>query len=53
MPPDSPDLPAAPIGEDDIRRLVHRFYARVRQDDTLAPIFDARDRLGCAPGHAV
>ncbi|MCG2596435.1 DUF1971 domain-containing protein [Achromobacter insuavis] len=42
MPPTSPDLPAAPITEDDIQRLVHRFYARVRQDAALGPIFNAR-----------
>ncbi len=35
-------LPAASITEDDIRRLVHRFYAKVRQDETLGPIFNAR-----------
>lgn len=27
--------------EDDIVRLVHHFYRRVRQDDLLGPIFDA------------
>lgn len=26
--------------EDDIRRLVHEFYARVRQDERLGPVFD-------------
>jgi hemoglobin len=26
--------------EDEIARLVHDFYARVRQDETLGPIFD-------------
>lgn len=35
------DSTAAP-SEDDIRRLVHRFYARVRQDEVLGPIFNAR-----------
>ncbi|SSW63056.1 DUF1971 domain-containing protein [Achromobacter agilis] len=38
--PPSPDSPA--IAEDDIRQLVHRFYAQVRQDETLGPIFNAR-----------
>jgi len=35
--------PAAPplVGEDDIRRLVHTFYGRVRQDDLIGPIFEA------------
>ena len=42
MPSTPPDLPDAPISEHDIHRLVHRFYARVRQDDTLGPIFEAR-----------
>lgn len=28
--------------EDDIRRLVHTFYANVRQDEVLGPIFNAR-----------
>lgn len=30
------------IDENMIRRLVHEFYARVRKDALLAPIFDAR-----------
>lgn len=42
MPSTPPDLPEAPISEHDIHRLVHRFYARVRQDATLGPIFEAR-----------
>lgn len=43
--PDSspaPALPAPAFAEEDIRRLVHRFYAQVRQDATLGPIFNAR-----------
>ncbi|GGH57664.1 preprotein translocase subunit TatC [Comamonas phosphati] len=28
--------------EDEVARLVHAFYARVRQDEVLGPIFDAR-----------
>lgn len=36
-------VPAAPpITEADIRQLVHRFYAQVRQDETLGPIFNSR-----------
>lgn len=27
--------------EDEVSNLVHTFYARVRQDDVLSPIFDA------------
>lgn len=27
--------------EEDIDRLVRRFYGRVRQDDTLGPVFEA------------
>lgn len=27
--------------EDDLRLLVHRFYARVREDGELGPVFDA------------
>ncbi|EHK63306.1 DUF1971 domain-containing protein [Achromobacter arsenitoxydans] len=39
----APADPAAPAHtEDDIRRLVHGFYAKVRQDETLGPIFNAR-----------
>lgn len=28
--------------EEDIQLLVHTFYARVREDDTLGPIFNAK-----------
>lgn len=28
------------IGEDDIRRLVHAFYGRIRSDDLLGPVFE-------------
>jgi len=34
-----PDLPAATAS--DIRRLVHTFYARVRKDPLLAPVFES------------
>ncbi|WP_194304086.1 group III truncated hemoglobin [Chthonobacter albigriseus] len=34
-----PDQAPAGIGEEDIRRLVHGFYARIREDDLLGPIF--------------
>lgn len=30
---------SAPIGEETIRALVHAFYARIREDAVLAPIF--------------
>lgn len=30
---------AAPISEETIRALVHAFYARIREDEVLAPIF--------------
>jgi hemoglobin len=38
------DAVAAPavVDEDGIRRLVHRFYGRVRADDLLGPIFNAQ-----------
>lgn len=32
----------SPYTEEDVRRLVHRFYAKVRQDEVLGPIFNAR-----------
>jgi len=40
---DSPGFPKAPagIGEDEIRALVHAFYARIRDDAVLGPVFDA------------
>jgi hemoglobin len=30
------------LDEETLRRLVHRFYAKVRADDLLGPIFEAR-----------
>jgi hemoglobin len=30
------------VDEEGIRRLVHRFYGRVREDDLIGPIFTAR-----------
>lgn len=39
--PSAPGL-AAGVTEDLIRNLVHTFYARVRQDPLLGPIFDAK-----------
>lgn len=41
-PAEPPAPTAAPYTEDDIHRLVHRFYAKVRQDEVLGPIFNAR-----------
>ena len=38
-------LPAASLAlcsEQEVTRLVHGFYARVRQDEQLGPVFDAR-----------
>ncbi|MAU41420.1 MAG: preprotein translocase subunit TatC [Kordiimonas sp.] len=32
----------ATISEDSIRDLVHQFYAQVREDDLIGPIFQAR-----------
>lgn len=29
-----------PLGEEDVRRLVHTFYGRVRTDDLIGPIFN-------------
>ena len=43
--PLAPTLPAASLAlcsEQDVIRLVRDFYARVRQDDCLGPVFDAR-----------
>lgn len=33
------DMPRVDVSEEDVRRLVHAFYGRVRQDALLAPIF--------------
>jgi hemoglobin len=30
------------VSEDDIRRLVHTFYGRVRKDDLIGPIFNGK-----------
>ncbi|MFC5066849.1 group III truncated hemoglobin [Flaviflagellibacter deserti] len=34
--------PVPGIGEDDIRRLVHTFYGRVREDDLIGPVFNEK-----------
>lgn len=34
--------PATPVTEDDIHRLVHRFYDMIREDAELGPIFNAK-----------
>ncbi len=39
---DPPSAHADLCTEDEIARLVHAFYARVRADPVLGPIFDAR-----------
>lgn len=45
-----PDPIAAPlVSEEDIRRLVHTFYGRVREDETIGPIFEAH--VGDWDGH--
>jgi len=36
-PPSKPDI----LTEEDIKTLVHRFYAKVRKDKLLAPVFNA------------
>lgn len=41
-PPTTPATPLLSVSEADIRRLVHRFYAKVRHDAELGPIFNAR-----------
>ena len=41
MQPDAPS-PAALCTEQEIRALVHDFYADVRRDDVLGPIFNSR-----------
>lgn len=41
----APVLPAASLAlcsEQEVTRLVHDFYARVRQDEQLGPVFEAR-----------
>lgn len=40
--PPAPPSVASPVTEADIHRLVHRFYAQVRVDEALGPIFNAR-----------
>lgn len=42
-------MTAKPITEDDIARLVPAFYARVRADEVLGPIFDGA--IGDWPRH--
>lgn len=34
--------PTTPVTEDDIHRLVHRFYEMIREDDELGPIFNSK-----------
>ncbi|BCJ89739.1 preprotein translocase subunit TatC [Terrihabitans soli] len=34
--------PSVTIGEDEIKTLVHTFYGRVRDDDLIGPIFNAK-----------
>lgn len=34
--------PTTPVTEDDIHRLVHRFYDMIREDAELGPIFNAK-----------
>lgn len=43
MPADAPAPRPGPdlCGEDDVTRLVHAFYARVRADPSLGPVFEA------------
>lgn len=41
-PQSDPATPTPAPTEDDIRRLVHTFYAKVREDEVLGPIFNAR-----------
>ncbi len=33
---------APPVGEDDIRHLVHTFYGRVREDNLIGPVFNEK-----------
>ena len=42
-------LDPAQCSEDDIARMVHAFYGRVRQDERLGPVFDAH--IADWPGH--
>jgi hemoglobin len=41
--------PPPPLGEEALRRLVDRFYARVRRDEALGPLFEAA--VGDWPEH--
>jgi hemoglobin len=41
----------APVTEDAIALLIDNFYARVRQDAVLAPVFEAAIAPGCWPEH--
>lgn len=41
----------ATIDESGIETLVHTFYARVRQDPTLAPVFEAAIAADAWPAH--
>lgn len=38
--PDLPQVDAAGMTEDQLRALVDRFYARVREDEELGPVFN-------------
>ena len=40
-PPSPESLAPSPVDPESIRRLVHRFYSRVRENFTLGPIFAA------------
>ena len=39
------------VGEEDVARLVERFYERVRDDPELGPVFDARIAADAWPRH--
>ena len=45
------DKSPAELTEDDIRRLVEHFYARVRRDELLGPVFNAKIPEGHWPQH--
>ena len=47
--PDLPPADAAGMTEDRLRALVDRFYARVREDEALGPVFN--DAIEDWPGH--
>lgn len=51
MGPNSTPAPMSELSEADIKRLVNSFYARIRQDERLAPIFATKIKSGDWDAH--